>query len=295
MSESERLTAYEGFTMPIFGDEPPCNYGCKYCFAAEEGFRQDEPTIKPESLDHADRQLRATLGSSVPEVCTLVSSRFHELFAVDPQAGLEHVRRLAGYRKNVSVLTKTALDAETVDGLQEVDKQLMENDNRLVIGVSFVSGEERPDLEVNAPTVQARIDTTNLLADRGMCAGVCIGPVFPQEIVPTEELHTLVERTHDHVDAYSVARRFYYTDEMARKLGFEPSADHESHTTHGHPFPLMEDPTFSGWHIYWDPRVDPFLEWIRQKGRGAFTCDLYAVDYLIEKGELHRASIDVHS
>lgn len=272
--------------MPVFGNYPKCNFGCKYCFAGTEGFKQDAERCQPGSPEQVDRQLRATLESPSHRVHTIVSSRFHELFATDPQAGLDHVRKLAGYGRNVSVLTKAAPSPEIVDGLAEVDRQLQEGGNRLVVDVSFVSGEERPDLEVNAPTVQARVDATKLLADRDMCVGVCVSPVLPPEIASTEEIQALVERTIGHIRAYSIASRFIYTDEMAQRLGFEPSVDHLSNTTHGHSFPLMEDPSFTGWHVYRDPRVESILEKIRERDRGAFQCSLHTANHLIRTADV---------
>ncbi|KKW40772.1 MAG: hypothetical protein UY90_C0072G0005 [Candidatus Peregrinibacteria bacterium GW2011_GWA2_54_9] len=124
MDYSEMLPVYEGHMMPAFGDEPPCSYGCKYCFAHTKGFCQDADQLKPGSPAEADRQIRVTLERLGKWVHCLVSSRFHELFARGEQEGLAHVRRLAGYGKSVSLLTKAALSARTVDELAELNNRM---------------------------------------------------------------------------------------------------------------------------------------------------------------------------
>ena len=278
MDQSEMLPVYEGHMMPAFGDEPPCSYGCKYCFAHTKGFCQDADQLKPGSPAEADRQIRVTLERLGKWVHCLVSSRFHELFARDEQEGLAHVRRLAGYGKSVSLLTKAALSARTVD---ELNNRMKEQGNRLAVEVSFVSGRDRPDLEVHAPTVQARIDAARLLAAKDVPVGACISPVLPEEIVSTDELCALVEETRDVVGAYTVSRGFAYTDEIDERMGLSMLPGVSDHTTHNHTNPLVEAPTFSHWHLYSDPRTHELKKHIRRGGRPAFSRSTLAVNHLI--------------
>ncbi|PIR49189.1 hypothetical protein COU80_00365 [Candidatus Peregrinibacteria bacterium CG10_big_fil_rev_8_21_14_0_10_55_24] len=284
MVEEDQLSAYGGCIMPILGDEPSCPYECAYCFAQETGFEQGKTAEEQERIDG---RIRATLDAAGGAIRTIFSSRLHEIFARGVHRGLAHIRALARYGKNVSVLTKAALPPEAISELAAIDQELSAQGNHVVVEVSFTSGVERPDLEPCAPKTRDRIVSVEGMAQQGIPVGICISPVLPESIVPTQEIESLIERTMGAIRAYTVARRFVFTEAIAQRLGIDPASPAIApHTTHRRSLALAEQEKDTDWHVYADPRVRSIMQYIVHSGRRAFAQSRRTVEYLTKSASV---------
>ena len=125
-----------------------------------------------------------------------------------------------------------------------------------------------------------------------MHVAACISPILPHQIVGTEELHELVDASFEHVDGYTVSTGFAYTDETDEHFGLSQLPDFQNYTTYNHVNPLVPKPTFTGWHMYSDPRTHALKKYMRTKKRPAFSRSTQLVKYLIAGDEIKRGQQD---
>lgn len=161
-----------------------CPHGCLYCYASSVT-RDPRPWGSVLDVKSSAPSLLAAELRRAPRGLTLVSS------ATDPyppQEAQEKVTRrclevLRAPRFPVSVLTRSPLVLRDLDLLQGWDQ--------VDVGISFVSGRNRPDLEPRVPPVARRLSTLRALAEAGVTTWASLAPLLPGTSIA--ELHDLLE------------------------------------------------------------------------------------------------------
>jgi len=269
--------------MVCFGDEPPCPFGCSYCFANTPEI-SDNVELGKVPEEEADRRLQSILSLRGDQISCLFGSRLHDLFGKKPMEGIPHVERLARYGLHVSLLTKAHLTPDVIDQLEQIDQRLeKDHGKRVTVEVSLVSGHDRFDLEPRAPSVDERIETLEELSRRMMCGAVCISPMLPSDMVSTEELHNLVDRTSEFSPAYTVGKGFFYPKRMLWEMGFQTSFDLHQNSFDSNYLPYDIGGEVNRWGMYKSPRAKPLADYIRRKGRKAFHYSSDTVNSLAEE------------
>ena len=269
------LPVHDGRIMPNLDDETPCKFGCKYCFA-DRDFYSDP--VRPVSLPRSQVKSLVEATLEAEDVSAIGTGCSREVFQ-NQEEGLDHVRFLAGFGRNITIPTKASLSDQTIAALSEIDQQLRMKGNRIVIRMSFISGRERRDLETKTPDFDSRINTLSKLSQSGLSTGVIIRPILPPSFVATSEIQQLVDATKDFVTAYTVGAEFLFTDKIAEKMGLDiHSLEMEGHTTSN--VSLGFSPSQECWHRYVDPRESELMSFIKSQGRAAFKSSGETIDYL---------------
>ncbi|MDV7390660.1 hypothetical protein RZS08_04865, partial [Arthrospira platensis SPKY1] len=91
------------------------------------------------------------------ETSVIYASRYHDLFCGETSVAITMLQKLAAYRCSISVLTKAAPDASTIDALVAIDRQLRQYRSRLIVEVSCTSGKDHDELEPGIPPIADRL------------------------------------------------------------------------------------------------------------------------------------------
>jgi len=156
----------------------PCRFGCTYCYTDFEGFR-----THIWSRDEVLAEIRRLLPRR--RVRTFQVGYDGDPIASWERAGplLEDLARLGA---NLNIQTKAVPDAEQLDALGRLARDLAADGRVFSVLVTLTSWESAHRLEPGAPAPGIRIDTIARLSDLGLPALVALRPMIPG--VPKEEL-----------------------------------------------------------------------------------------------------------
>lgn len=114
----------------------------------------------------------------------------------------EILLRLSTLNKNISFATKMAISDEDAEFLGNVNKLLSVNKKVLNIGVTIIKIDNYKELEPNAPTPIARIETLKKLYNVGIKTNVIMRPIFPN--LTSSEIEYIIEKTYNYAVGYLV-------------------------------------------------------------------------------------------
>ena len=95
-----------------------------------------------------------------------------------------------------------AISDEDAEFLGNVNKLLSVNKKVLNIGVTIIKIDNYKELEPNAPTPIARIETLKKLYNVGIKTNVIMRPIFPN--LTSSEIEYIIEKTYNYAVGYLV-------------------------------------------------------------------------------------------
>lgn len=169
----------------------PCPFNCIYCFTKCENFKQN---IFLDSLSVKELYDVTDDFETIQPACDTE-------FLLHPK-WKEILLRLSTLNKNISFATKMAISDEDAEFLGNVNKLLSVNKKVLNIGVTIIKIDNYKELEPNAPTPIARIETLKKLYNVGIKTNVIMRPIFPN--LTSSEIEYIIEKTYNYAVGYLV-------------------------------------------------------------------------------------------
>ena len=201
-----------------------CQHGCIYCDTRSECYRVGDISqiaVKRNALDllsgelRAKRKNRATIGTG---------SMNDPYMPIEKQEQLTRraLERIAAEKFPVHIITKSNLVERDTDILQEI--------SQTYAAVSFtVTCADDPlcaKIEPNAPKTSERFRALELLAAKGIYAGITLMPLLPFINDTTENVEALVRQAKDAGAAY-ILPMFGVTLRKGSREYFYTALDHE--------------------------------------------------------------------
>jgi len=122
-----------------------CPLDCKYCFIEDINFNQQTDVSY---LSEKQFKLIETL----PEEIKLIMLGCDTEFFQSWQDSLTILEKLTKFNKDISIITKLALNNSRIAKLNEIDKKLRQHNNFLSLSISITCLESSKDWEPKVPT-----------------------------------------------------------------------------------------------------------------------------------------------
>ena len=184
--ETRKLVSFSGY----------CPVKCKHCYTYEL------PVCKTKSDADEVEDIIASLDDGVPFDVVYVSHN-RENF-LDEEAGIKLVEELYNtQKKHIFVITRKSLSASCISRLAAVSSK-MEVDNLLfAVAVSIPAKGSYTVTEDAAciATPEERCDCIRRLHNAGIKTVFMARPVFPDNIIPVEEITGMIKENASYIDA----------------------------------------------------------------------------------------------
>lgn len=161
-----------------------CPYQCKHCYTLD---------IQRENGNRSMNDIISSIENQTFDIVYISQRR--ENF-VNPDMGIELCERIfERYHCNIFLITRNVFESKHIVRLKKLKTQMSSIGKKLFVGVSVFatqsySKSENPNL---VPSPYARIKFLSLLGEEGFDTITIIRPIFPQKIVPIEELYEIVD------------------------------------------------------------------------------------------------------
>lgn len=170
-----------------------CPLECSYCFVDNLNFNQKRNTayLTQEQLELLEK---------LPEEIKIIMLGCDTEFFQSKEDSLSALRKLAGFKKDIAVITKLNLSQSFIEEIKKVADMLARNENILVFSVSLPCGSSAKIWESGAPSPQKRIKTLRSAHVSGLKNLVAMRPLLPS--ISDEEIEGIIYATKNFCDGY---------------------------------------------------------------------------------------------
>lgn len=168
-----------------------CPFRCKHCYTYSINNNEQQRSIE-EILDDIENE----------EFDIIYISQKNENFS-NPNKGIELCEKAyERYHKDIIIITRSVFDDSQMNRLYVLHNQMKKERRNLIVAVSFISlnranVSERLDI---IPSPEQRIDFLCKLYNLNIPNFALIRPLFPQAIIPIDDIYGLIDRCKDYVD-----------------------------------------------------------------------------------------------
>lgn len=170
-----------------------CPLDCKYCFVDDLNFNQQKNVAY---LDSSQLELIHQL----PENIKLIMLGCDTEFFQNQNEAIGILEALTTTHKNLSIVTKFALQEGIINQLKQINDKLSDSSNHLTLSVSLTCMESAPKWEPRVPTPQMRIETLRRAYLSGIKTLVALRPLLPD--ISKEELSSIIDKTSEYCYGY---------------------------------------------------------------------------------------------
>ncbi|MFH1064108.1 MAG: radical SAM protein [Candidatus Woesearchaeota archaeon] len=174
-----------------------CDYGCRYCYTYEPGFKGFAKKTPAEIIP--------TL-QELPKEVKLVQCGYDNEFFQEEDEAVELIKAIAESGLNVTFSTKKDLSLETIVSLRSIHEQ-MQHFQFMVGCVSLLGFETARILEPNAPDPYKRIETIRRLYFANIPTLVYLRPLIP--MIPDEEIEEVFAQTTKSCNGYVIGKMIF--------------------------------------------------------------------------------------
>jgi len=193
-----------------------CPLECKHCYTLD----CDSPKLNKD-IDEVEQIVVSIRGSAFDVIYV---SHDRENF-IDEQAGIKLTESLYdSYNCSILVITRQCLCQGTIKQLAVLSKRMAANNHSLFVAVSIPANAsygitERTD---RIATPLERCEVIKNLHQNGLKSILLARPIFPNAIVPVEEVIDMISLYHEYIDAV-VASGLAVNDAIIERLGLNDS------------------------------------------------------------------------
>lgn len=188
-----------------------CPLECKHCYTLDHECQKDIP-----DMDEV-KQIIASIRNLSFDIIYVSHDR--ENF-IDEQAGINLVVSLfETYHKSILIITRKCLSQTTIEQLAALGKNMAEHNHSLYIAVSIPANSSYGITE-NIERIANPSDRCELLKrlhKSGIKSILLARPIFPNSIIPTNEVVEMISDFHDCIDAV-VASGLAVNDSILERL-----------------------------------------------------------------------------
>lgn len=187
-----------------------CPMGCKHCFAHD---------VQTENFNDIEEIVRSIDGKDFDVI--YVSHNYENFF--DAKQGISLCEELySTYKKDICVTTRCVLSGADLQRIKKLNEVMSANNNSLTFCISIPALDSYKIMEnvEYVLTPQARIDFAKLLKKIGIRSLITIRPLFPNHIVPSDEIKKIVDLAGNDVDGF-LTGGLVVTDNIIQRLGID--------------------------------------------------------------------------
>jgi len=178
--DKDRILTYSQLSCPL---------GCRYCFV-------DELNFSPKDVGEYLTTSQIDILRDIPEEVKIIMIGCDTEFFLNKADSLRILNELAKLGRDISVITKLALDAKFIGELAVINEKLSQSGNSLFFSVTIPCLESATIWEPNAPKPEARVTTLIEANEARLPTLVAIRPLLPT--VSEDELRRIVTKTRDY-------------------------------------------------------------------------------------------------
>lgn len=186
-----------------------CEMNCKHCFALEQ-----ENNLESNDVEMVVDSLKDK------EFDIIYVSHNKENF-FKPEDGLRLCERLyETYKKDLCVTSRCVLENETFEKLVLLNKKMKSKGKRIYWCASVPAMESASIMEdlSKVPSPKERIEFLHKLKTNGICSILSVRPMFPNSVIPDEEICNLIKQSAQSVHAV-ITGGLITTAEIDKRLG----------------------------------------------------------------------------
>lgn len=191
-----------------------CPYQCKHCYTLD---------IPRNSKNRTVNELVESLSSLEFDI-VYVSQR-RENF-INPDNGITLCEKIfERYKCNIFIITRNTFNKDHLERLHRLKKQMVVEGKYLFIGVSVFATHsyklsENPGC---VPSPYERISFLKTLSDEGFYTVTLIRPIFPDNIIPIQELYEIVDGCKNNLHNCVVSSGLAVNKNILWRLGINES------------------------------------------------------------------------
>lgn len=193
-----------------------CPLECKHCYTLDCDSHKNE-----KDLDEIESIVSSVRGSTFD---IIYISHDRENF-IDEQAGIKLTESLyAAYKKSILIITRKNLCQSTIKQLAALSKKMKVNGDSLFVAVSIPANSSYGITE-KTEQIASPLDRCELLKAlhlNGIKSILMARPIFPNAIVPIDEVIEMISDYHEYLDAV-VASGLAVNDSILERLGLSES------------------------------------------------------------------------
>lgn len=230
-----------------------CDHGCVYCISNARKYKPKE-----RNQEEILGLLKALCQE--PSLETIQIGYDAEPFK-HQQTGVEFLRRLVKFKKNITFATKAEITDETARALSEIYLQLRQQGKYLCGVVSMSSWDLASRLEPNAPEPNRRLNTIRCLHTYEVPGIIVLRPLLP--FVPTEELKKVLYESKKANAQAAVIGGFYLDKEGDILNSLQVAGFPVDKSAFGdEKLNWTTDPE-DNWLVFMDPRINELFDYAR--------------------------------
>lgn len=169
-----------------------CPMQCKHCYTYE---------LNTENNARSIDDLVGSLSSKDFDIIYI--SQSYENFFCESK-GVELCQKLYHrYKKDIFVITRRFLSRDTLHALSELNSLMQQSGNEIIIATSIIANESYGVSEntCQCASPEERLLTLEEAKKRGLKTMLMLRPIFPDNIIPTREVLTIISLAQTYVDA----------------------------------------------------------------------------------------------
>lgn len=190
--------------------DAPCKFNCKFCYTY--GIERNKIRTIDEMLSDLDDI----------KFDVLYVSQKNDNFS-DVSAGIDLcVQAYNKFKRHIFIITRNAFNTEQVLQLKNLKKQMQNDGKQLFIACSInaLSSWTKYENESSVPSPEKRIEFLELLSQNGLNPILMLRPVFPSNIIPSDELLEIIDRAKGNISCI-VTGGLGVNDDVLNRLGLE--------------------------------------------------------------------------
>lgn len=188
-----------------------CPLECKHCYTLD----QDSPKCS-QDMEEVEQIVESIYGQLFDIVYV---SHDRENF-IDEKAGIKLTELLyKTYQRSIFIITRKCFSQDTIRQLATLSRKMADNHHSLFVGVSIPANDSYGITE-KKDKIASPIDRCELLKrlhQNGIISILLARPIFPNSIVPTNEVIEMISTYHDCIDAV-VASGLAVNDSILERL-----------------------------------------------------------------------------
>ena len=189
-----------------------CPLECKHCYTLDHVSQKNN-----QDIDEIEQIISSIRGMKFDIIYV---SHDRENF-IDEQAGLQLAESLyETFHKSILIITRKCLCQDTIVQLANLRRKMEINSHYLFVAVSIPANSSYGITEKidKISTPEARCELLKSLHKNGINSILLARPLFPNAIIPTEEIIELITRYHNYIDAV-VASGLAINNSILDRLG----------------------------------------------------------------------------
>lgn len=170
-----------------------CQMNCKHCFANE-------------IVDGSERENEVSdiLNSLEEKIFDVIYVSHYKENFYNQEKGLLLCEEIYNkFHCDICITTRCVLNSENIERIAKLNEKMISNGNNLTFCISIPALNSYKKIEdtKTIPTPEQRIEFSNQLRKNGITSIVTIRPLFPSSYISSEEIHSIVDKCENKVDA----------------------------------------------------------------------------------------------